>query len=259
MRSNLHTIPTPSQTQQQQQQQQQSMPVNSLMSKQLKPLKGTKPLSDAIMKFPPATPTATSSFSVVPSLVSSKPSRRTTPSPPPTASKPPKSRPQYPGRLAKLEVAPSAEPTSTSATATTTSHLLRKAVIPAIAKIESVQKSHTLLQDDLLRVPVVLKYRDGTRTKLSVAGSSILVDEIRRKLVAKFGAARALQMSLFVHDCKLVGSLSSEADASAVVVGGGESKMSGAMHSPLKLNSDAYCFATARQVFGESGGLVLVE
>ncbi|KAJ3231595.1 hypothetical protein HDU81_003666 [Chytriomyces hyalinus] len=228
------------------------------MSKQLKPLKGTKPLSDAIMKFPPTT--SSSSFTVMPSPVSNKPSRRTTPSPPPTASKPTKSRPQYPGRLAKLEVAPSAEPTSSSTSSTTTSHLLRRAVIPAIAKIESTQqKSQTSpFQDDLLRVPVVLKYRDGTRTKLSVPGSSVLVDEIRRKLVAKFGAARALQMSLFVHDCKLVGGCSSEADASEAV-GGCESKMSGATHSPLKLNSDAYCFATARQVFGESGGLVLVE
>ncbi|KAJ3027528.1 UNVERIFIED_CONTAM: hypothetical protein HDU68_003659 [Siphonaria sp. JEL0065] len=162
-------------------------------------------------------------------------------------------RPQTTKRLSKMDlVAPSAEFDTTNATP-----LLKKAVIPAIKKV---------VESDLLapmgnlslsskKIPIVLKFRDGARIKLSVAADNNIVDCVRDRLVHKYGRVKGSQMAILTHGSKKLSqskepSVKNECEAEETSV---------TSHLPVRLDSEELAGLTVWEVFDESGGLVFVE
>ncbi|KAI8613756.1 hypothetical protein BC830DRAFT_1082448 [Chytriomyces sp. MP71] len=127
-------------------------------------------------------------------------------------------------------------------------NLTRKEVKP-LPGIKAAIASNEF-EDETTRVPVVLSFRDGARTTMSVKSNECIVEIIRKKLVSKFGVSRASGMNLFTHDCKVT----EEAPLDA-----GETGIVGNTHVPVKLTSNKFCDAKVRDVFGEKGGLIFVD
>ncbi|KAJ3068865.1 hypothetical protein HDU98_008026 [Podochytrium sp. JEL0797] len=126
-------------------------------------------------------------------------------------------------------------------------HIPKKAIIPAIRKVlnDSLESSAPAS-----KIPVVIKFRDGTRTKLLVDPDTHLVRVVREKLVQKYGKVKGNEMSFFSHGAKRAANGEEEVD-------GISDKATS--HLPIRLDSVEFMGLIASDIFDANGGLIFVE